>query len=583
VAAAAYDNSFIGGPATTLYALDSATDALVTLVTPNPNSGVLTTRGAFGTDVPATAGLDISPATGTAYALLTNGTTSTLFTVNLSTGAGTPVGAVGGGAALADIAVARQVPRALVLDAGNQLLGVDPAAPGTILSTTPVAGLPPGEGLQGIDVRPATGELLALGGMAPNRIYRVDPSSGMATAIGTPGGFTLSGNAFGFDANPVSDVLRVTSDQTQNLRVNPSDGTSTTDLLLAYSPSDPNFLSNPPAVFASAYGNNVPGATSTKLYDLDAKADTLVTQAVDPANSGFLTTVGAAGVNMVAGGGFDISGQDGTGYAAIQVSGQPSSSLSRVNLTTGALAQPQAIGQGVLLARGLALLPPGTVSVAPAEVREGAGPAMVTVSRSAFASGFAAVVFTTADETAKAGTDYAGVSQLVAFAPGELTRTVAIPVADDTAAEGDETVGLSIAPATGNPTVSPATAKLTIHDNDTAAPPPPPATDKTSPRISLTIGTRARIRTVLLRGLRPRIRVDEAATVVVQLRRAARVVGRASAKLTAGKSRVVVVKIARKERAKLRRAQRTRVTVRDIATVAAGNRAVKGKDVAVRK
>ncbi len=87
-----------------------------------------------------------------------------------------------------------------------------------------VTGLQPDESLLGIDVRPATGELYGLG--SSSRLYRIDPFTGQATAVGVaPFVIPLSGTAFGFDFNPTVDRIRIVSNTGQNLRAHPDLGT----------------------------------------------------------------------------------------------------------------------------------------------------------------------------------------------------------------------------------------------------------------------------------------------------------------------------------------------------------------------
>src|SRR5438552_16266382 len=78
----------------------------------------------------------------------------------------------------------RTVPSTVIgLTATNQLITFDTATPGTIASTMPVVGLPVGEDLLGIDFRPATGQLYALGSVG--RLYTINYLSGVATVVGT--------------------------------------------------------------------------------------------------------------------------------------------------------------------------------------------------------------------------------------------------------------------------------------------------------------------------------------------------------------------------------------------------------------
>jgi VCBS repeat-containing protein len=92
VIAATYTNKVPGATATTLYDIDQARD---TLVTQNPNAGTLTTVGALGVDVTGPGGFSVAPS-GVAYAALRRAgqTNPELFTVNLTNGAATAVGAI---------------------------------------------------------------------------------------------------------------------------------------------------------------------------------------------------------------------------------------------------------------------------------------------------------------------------------------------------------------------------------------------------------------------------------------------------------------------------------------------------------
>lgn len=104
IVATAYTNSIVGATATTLFAIDSDLDVLVTL--PSPNSGQLRTVGPLGVATSEYAALDIAGDDGIAYAALTTAAQgSALYTVDLATGRATPLGALGG-EALVGLAVA---------------------------------------------------------------------------------------------------------------------------------------------------------------------------------------------------------------------------------------------------------------------------------------------------------------------------------------------------------------------------------------------------------------------------------------------------------------------------------------------
>ena len=205
--------------------------------------------------------------------------------------------------------------------------------PGTIVRTAAITGLQSGERLLGIDFQPATGQLYALG--STSRLYQLEVNSGAATAVGSPGAFSIVGTNFGFDFNPVADRIRITSDSDQNLRVNPNDGTATADMTLRFAAGDPNDGVNANVV-ASAYTNSFAGAGATVLYDIDQILDVLVIQ--DPPNNGTLRTIGALGIDTGENTGFDISGVTGRAFASLTIGGpaSPVPGLYTINLITGA-------------------------------------------------------------------------------------------------------------------------------------------------------------------------------------------------------------------------------------------------------
>jgi hypothetical protein len=196
-----------------------------------------------------------------------------------------------------------------------------------------ITGLPGGESIVGLDVRPLNGQLYALG--KTSRVYVINPRTGAARQVGaTPFIPALAGTSFGFDFNPTVDRIRVTSDAEQNLRLNPDNGTvAGVDTNLAYVPGDPGAGTNP-SVAGSAYTNSFAGATATTLYDIDNARHALVIQ--NPPNNGTLTTVGALGTsnNAVA---FDI-GEGNVAYAVLNGE-QNRQGLYRIDLSNGHATQ----------------------------------------------------------------------------------------------------------------------------------------------------------------------------------------------------------------------------------------------------
>jgi hypothetical protein len=220
------------------------------------------------------------------------------------------------------------------ITSNNRLVTFDSDAPSIALGDVAVSGLQAGETILGIDFRPATGELFALG--STSRLYTLNLSTGVATQVGT-GQFStlLDGTDFGFDFNPAVDRVRVVSNTGQNLRLNPTTGALVmADTALAYVSGDASF-GTAPQVTACAYTNNystvAPQTATTTLLGVDSGTNQLVligteAGAVSP-NTGTLTTRGSIGIDPATAMGFDIS----------QVSGEALLVMSRNNETTSSL------------------------------------------------------------------------------------------------------------------------------------------------------------------------------------------------------------------------------------------------------
>jgi len=217
------------------------------------------------------------------------------------------------------------------VSSSNNLLQFNSATPGTIDSSVAITGMQPGEAVLGIDFRPATGGLYALGNS--NTLYLVDAVTGAASAVGSGLGLVLNGTQFGCDVNQQIDRIRVVSETDRNYVVNPNTGTAAQFTNLFYPAGDPNAGVNPNVV-GSAYSNNFAGTTSTQLYGIDTNLDILVTQAN---SAGTLGTVGPLGLDASAVLGLDIETGTNTAFAAILPVGGPVSNLYTVNLGTGAV------------------------------------------------------------------------------------------------------------------------------------------------------------------------------------------------------------------------------------------------------
>jgi hypothetical protein len=226
-------------------------------------------------------------------------------------------------------------------DAGN-LHRIDSRFPGVVLDTAPLTGLPAGVSLVGIDIRPATGDLVGVG--SNSAVYVIDPGTGAATAVGTGFAPGLAGTSFGVDTNPVPDALRITSNAEQNYRIAFATGN--------HGAGSPDGALNPgdPSVVASAYTNSTVSAvrpTTTTLYDIDAAANTISTQ--NPPNAGTLVDPKPLGVDVGDATAFDIAGEGNLGFMATTPAGRSGAVLYRVDIITGATTELGPIATGSLL------------------------------------------------------------------------------------------------------------------------------------------------------------------------------------------------------------------------------------------
>ena len=175
--------------------------------------------------------------------------------------------------------------------AGQQGLAIINPANGTApLVNTAITGVTLGQMLVGIDSRPNTGQLFALGYDATttgvnSQLYVLDPATSVATPVAAAIRLELGGPAdrIGFDFNPTVDRIRVVSTNDANLRLNPNNGAlAATDGTLAYAGGAP---ANP-GIGAVAYTNSYFGSSNTTLYDFD---ELNTTAATTPGNTALLS------------------------------------------------------------------------------------------------------------------------------------------------------------------------------------------------------------------------------------------------------------------------------------------------------
>jgi hypothetical protein len=234
----------------------------------------------------------------------------------------------------------------------QQLVRFDASSPGvvTVIGAT-------GTNLQGLDFRPATGQLYGHDG---TRLFTIDLATGATTFVGATAPATA--NNLGFDFNPTVDRIRVIDPSGANLRVNPTDATVIVDGPYTYAAGDVG-AGRTPSFAAVAYTNSdTDPATGTTLFGVDAAGGTLV-RIANP-NGGTVNTVGSlgiAGTPVVTG--FDIVtvGSQNFGFlSTLLASPTALGRLYRVDLTSGAATLVGDIGVAGGL-EGLAIAPVSTV------------------------------------------------------------------------------------------------------------------------------------------------------------------------------------------------------------------------------
>lgn len=280
----AYNNSFAGTTSTTLYDIEAKENALY-----KQSGATLTKVGNLNLEIGGNSCFDISPDNSKALAVGTNSEGTRLYTINLSNGNATLAGKFVTGTIIKSIAIPTN-PVAYAVGTSNQLYIFDPTLTTPTIYTKTITGLQSGETIYGIDMRPMNGVLYAMG--SSNRLYTINIGTGAVTSIGIIS-TTLNGTSFGFDFNPLTDMIRVVSNTGQNLRINPVNAIATVDT--GISPVSATLS-------AAAFSYNFRLASSTALYVIDHTADKLYRQ--DP-NTGILTAIGDLGINVEAANGFD--------------------------------------------------------------------------------------------------------------------------------------------------------------------------------------------------------------------------------------------------------------------------------------
>lgn len=264
----------------------------------------------------------------------------------------------------------RLVPATLLaLTTTQQLLTFDSASPNQIVQSPVITNLSAaGEKIVSIDSRPANGVVYGLSNR--NLLYTLDPSSAVATRVGTGDALkALVGTRVGIDFNPTVDRLRIDSNVAENFRINPITGDiidgnagargTQFDIDLAYAAGDikEGII---PSVVEVAYDRNFQGATQTTLFGIDATTNSLVrigsiNGTPNSPNGGQMNTIGGLGLNIGTKVGFEITA-DGEVFASL-LNPAGVTRLYTIDLVTGLATKVGKLGAGTVQIIGLTELP----------------------------------------------------------------------------------------------------------------------------------------------------------------------------------------------------------------------------------
>ena len=346
-------------------------------------------------------------------------------------------------------AAARAGEAALAVTAGAspRLIRFDTDAPGTVLDSVAVGGLSPGETFVGLDVRPLTGQLFAL--TDTNRMLTIDPDTGLASQLGLAleNGLFSSATAGGFDFNPAADRLRLVNVDDENLRFNPVTGTivdvdgstpgTQIDSALTFAAGDVN-VGEDPSVVAVAYDrNDVDGSHAD-----DAVRDRRDQRRARP--SGERERHARQPQRRRAVHGRRARHRPRRRGAGHRLAARRARRGLLWRRPAGSAQRQPASGASTPLGptdgelSGFTILPAGGLRATSALVGESAPSAAVTVSRSGDSLAATAVGYATQDGSATAGTDYTATSGTLAFARGQRTQDITVPLTGDAAVEGEE-------------------------------------------------------------------------------------------------------------------------------------------------
>lgn len=351
----------------------------------------------------------------------------------------------------------------------GSLIRFTSGAPGTIISNVAVTGINSPQTMRGLAFRRSTGQLYVMGaeGGTSNvnaTLYLLNPATAALTPIAS---MTLAHPSFDLGFDPVTDQLHLFGSTGQNISLNPTTGALiATDTALAFAVGDVHAGATPGIVGA----DYTPGLAPT-VFAIDKTLDILVrvgSAGGSPlsASSGSLTTIGPLGKDSEGLTGLDFT-PGGTAFAVLNSATDTTSNLYVIDTSTGHATSLGTIGVAETV-RDLVVATPGQISMvnSTADVTEGDGSLTVNIARTGGSWGQVSVTCTTSNGTATSGSDYTAQSTVLTWQDGEVgTKSMVIPIANDTVVEGDEAFSLTLSNSTGGALlITPSSTVVSIHE-----------------------------------------------------------------------------------------------------------------------
>ena len=188
----------------------------------------------------------------------------------------------------------------VALTARNELASLVSGPPAAEVGRVQITGVRPEEVILAIDTRPKTRELFVISDQSV--LYTLDASTGVATPVsGASLDPAVNGKLVSFDFNPMDDLIRITTETGQNLRISPVTG--------AVVGVDVPINFNLTALGCSAYSYTI-GYNRSMYYGI-SQGDGSLYRSTNP-NGGVIQYVGNTGYEFIGDGGFEIT----TGNAA---------------------------------------------------------------------------------------------------------------------------------------------------------------------------------------------------------------------------------------------------------------------------